>query len=191
MIPIVRQTVAPTTKAVTLDEVKAHLRVDGTADDTKLTAFIAAATGYIDYPGVLGKVMITQTWAVSVARPGFYNMIKLPVGPAADIVSVKYYDTDNAEQTLTNTDFAITADEDWAFIKPNAGIVWPSTYCRDDAITITYTAGYGVAADVPDTLKTAMLMIIASWFEHRGDEAVRIPQAATDLIGLHKIGFVG
>jgi uncharacterized phiE125 gp8 family phage protein len=53
-------------------------------------------------------------------------------------------------------------------ISPKSGFNWPVTQIRDDAIKIEYVIGYGDAAsDVPQTVRHALMMLVAHWYENR------------------------
>lgn len=57
---------------------------------------------------------------------------------------------------------------------------WPQTYTREDAVRVTWAAGYGPAAtDVPAAIRQAMLLMIGHWFENR--EASVVGVSVTDL----------
>ena len=72
------RTVAPVADLVSLAEAKAQCRVDDSDSDVLMTALIKAATDHLDgYSGVLGRALITQTWAVDFG--GFSDLIRLPV----------------------------------------------------------------------------------------------------------------
>lgn len=56
----------PADMPVTLDEAKAHCRVDGSEDDALITGLIAGAVGHLDgWTGVLGRCIMPQTWRVT------------------------------------------------------------------------------------------------------------------------------
>jgi uncharacterized phiE125 gp8 family phage protein len=85
------------------------------------------------------------------------------------VASVAYTDTDGASQTLVDgTDYATDLTSEPGRIEPYYGTTWPSTQDVMDAVIVTYTVGYGLAAnDVPIAIRNAMLNIIAWWFEQR------------------------
>ena len=59
------QSAAPAALPLTLDEVKAHCRVDSADDDAILTSLIHAATGHFDgWTGTLGRCLVTQDWSI-------------------------------------------------------------------------------------------------------------------------------
>ena len=78
----------PTLPVVTLDEVKAHLRVDFEDEDSLIQGYIDAAVAYLDgADGVLGRALSPQTWEVTYSG----SIGDLPLAPVisrADPVAV-------------------------------------------------------------------------------------------------------
>ena len=186
--------VPPSALPLTTDEVKAHLRVDFDDEDTLIGGLIAAAVAYVDGTGVLGRAMITQDWAQWVSQsPGW---VRLQMGPFQSLVSVQYYDADSVLQTATLTDFETRLDGDYVICKPKDDFAWPGAETRQDAIKITYRAGFGDAAsDVPHTLKQAMLMLIAHWYERRESTTearlTTLPFGFESLLSVERVSWYG
>ena len=184
----------PATLVVSLPEAKAHLRVDGSDEDSLITGLIRAAVAHFDGQGVLGRAMITQSWSQWFKQsPG---VVRLRIGPFQSLTSVEFYDGDNALQTAMLSDYEIRLDGDFVNVRPKDGFSWPESYVRDDAIKITYVAGFGdTAADVPQSIRHAILMTVAHWYEHR--EAVaegsfsELPMAVSALLSVERVGWYG
>lgn len=182
------QSVGPTALTlITLPEAKAHCRVDHTDDDALITILINAAESHLDgYSGILGRALINQTWVQSHEK--FCSRMNLPVGIASSVTTVKYYDTLNAQQTLASSVYQLLADDLGSYISLKPLQVWPQTYAREDAVEITWVAGYGAAAsNVPAAIKAAALLMIGHWYEVResvsmGDAANEIPMSAASLL---------
>lgn len=197
MIPyLLERTVDPTDTPISLTEAKAHLRVQHAADDTLITALIAAVVDYFDLPnGVIGKALFTQTWRFSDAWASPSGKLHLPVTPVQSITGISYYDTSNVEQSLSVDDFYLYKNEDSAYLYPKPSVSWPSTYNRLDAITVTFVAGYGNAAAIPQGIKQAMLLTLTHWYENRsasivGTSAQEMPLAVQSLISAYRKGWV-
>ena len=90
---------------------------------------------------------------------------RIPCAPLVSVQSVKYYDVNNVEQTLVNTEYYVDAISKPGRLVPATS--WPATYVRPNAVSIVLTAGYGVAADVPQVIKQAMLLMIGDMYNNR------------------------
>ena len=184
---------APVKTPVTLAEAKAHLRVDITDDDTLINGLINAATDYLDgYSGILKKALITQTW--SITAPCFKsNKIYLNLDPVSSVTSIQYYDADNVQQTINAANYALYKDAGGSYIKPTSGNNWPAVYNRDDAVVITFAAGYGAdESAVPNNIRQAIFLLIAHWYENREAVVVgsvtpsELPMAFNALLAGHR-----
>jgi uncharacterized phiE125 gp8 family phage protein len=159
---------APATGLISLSEAKAHLRVDDTAEDAYISALVAAASAYLDArDGVLGEALVTQTWRLSLPRAPFGNLA-LPLGPVQSIAAIKYYDVGNVEQTVNPADYRLAG----SVVELVDGKSWPDAAAREIAFWVDFVAGYGAAADVPETARILCRLMVGDMFENR--------QAATD-----------
>lgn len=184
----------PAAFPVSLAEAKEQLRVDTSADDDFIQRLVEAATEQLDGDGELGRAMISQSWAEwSGPSP---DAVKLTMGPFQSLTSVEYYDTDGTLQTATLSDFETRKDGDFVTCRPKTGFSWPATQDRDDAIKITYVAGFGAtSADVPQPLRHAVLMLVTHFEQNRSAIADRamfeMPMAVDRLIGRYRVDWYG
>lgn len=158
----------PSSTPVTLAEAKAHLRVDGTADEALITALIDAATAHLDgYSGILGRALVTQTWALTMdSLPG--DGFKLSLPPIQSVTSITYVDSDGATQALASDQYVLSGDH----VRPAYGVTWPTPRDQADAVTVIFVVGYGDAADVPGPIKAAMLLMIGDLYANREGQIV-------------------
>ncbi len=184
---IINVTVPPVLPAVSLPDMKAHLRVTHDLEDGLIEAYTSAAVASIGVDGELGLALGAQTVSEALQNPE--RDIFLSVPPAQSLVSVTYYDTENAQQTADLADFEFYAGGDRAFVRSDN---WPVTYDRPDAVTITYTTGL---AEVPADLVHAIKLIVSHWYQNRSDTSEvtlkDVPRAASHLLGLHRVGWYG
>ena len=179
------RTVAPAVPLLTIEDVKAHLRVDHADEDALISGLIDAAAAHLDgYGGILGRALVTQTWAVDF--PTFTNRMDVPLGPIQS-ATIQYYDSLNAQQTLATSVYAVLSDGLGPYVTLKYNQQWPQTYTRDDAVRITWVAGYGTAAAVPAAIRSAMLLLIAHWYDNRaavsvGDSVSEMPFAVASLL---------
>ena len=176
----------PLVEPLVLAEVKAHLRVDGADEDTLIDGLITAARLYIEL--ACDRALITQDWAVFHDRWPDNSVVSLPKPPLQAVTAVKIYDVKGVATTLETTDyFADTASQPGRLVRA-AGAIWPDPGRAVNGIEIRLRAGYGDAAtDVPRTLRQAMLLLLAHWFEIRepvviGHDVVEVPHAVERLI---------
>ena len=77
----------------------------------------------------------------------------MPLAPVTAIDSVSYFDAGNVQQTLDTGAYDLFADARGAYVTRRSGQSWPATFRRTDAVSVTFTAGYGAAADVPEPIR--------------------------------------
>ncbi len=171
----------PSVEPISLNEVKAQLRIDGTADDTLLTSYIAAARAYVE--STTGLALNTQTWEMTLHDwPFGTKPIVLPKQPVQSITSITYADTANATQTLASSVYEIDVTRTPGFISLTDGSDWPDVYDKQAAITIRFVAGYGAtAASVPEPIRQAMLLLIGHWYANREQVTLGAGLTATQL----------
>lgn len=158
------QTTPPDAEPVSLNEAKAHARVYTDLDDAELTAFIAASRQMTEK--ATRRQLVTATWELVLG--GFPPArFELPRPPFQAVSAITYYDLDNAEQTLSSDVYTTVPGSVFGLVELKYGQSWPSTYDRPDAVTVTFTAGYGNAAAVPPLLKQSILMRVAHWYTHK------------------------
>jgi uncharacterized phiE125 gp8 family phage protein len=162
----------PAGDLVSLDEAKAHLRVDVDDDNDYIEALVAAAVAHIDGPaGWLGRALLTQTLEWRGDEFGTCD-IRLPFPPVTEVLSVKYDDDDGVEQTVSDTTYRIVGQPGSPRLSLAYDQTWPTTRTQSEAVRIQYVAGYGEPADVPAPIKHAILILVAHWYANREPVAV-------------------
>jgi len=174
-----RQTTPPATLPVSLTEAKEWLRVDGSAQDDQIEALIGTALRLIERQ--YDRQLVTATWQLTLdAFPDWE--IRAPRNPLRTVTAITYVDTAGDTQTLSASRYTVDPYSDPGRIVPAYGYVWPATRSETNAVTISFTAGYGSAAEVPETIKQAIRLCVASWFDLRGDAApTTLPPAVEQL----------
>lgn len=174
--PIFRLVTPPAALPVDLSTVWAHLNLILEPTDESpvsmepidanyVEELTRAAVARLDGPrGLLNRCLITQTWTVSLPRFGG-TAIRMPTAGVTEIVSVEYVAADGSPKTLPTADYLVTGEgTDQCRIRRAAGKVFPSTeYDNPEAVVITFTAGFGDAAeDVPTDIQLAIAEMVAT-----------------------------
>lgn len=167
---------APAAEPLTLADAKQHLRVDSSGDDGLITALIITARQQAEHR--TGRALITQQWRYSVDQFPV-DSLELPLPRLQSVQSVTYLDADGVRQTLAGAEYDVITDELVGRMIPAYGKTWPSCRIRPGSVQVSYTCGYGAAADVPHSIKAWMLLAIGAWYENR--EALVSGQPVADL----------
>lgn len=141
--------------------------------------------------------------------------IKLPYAPLKSVESIRYVAADGTAVTLDpDTDFTVDRISEPGRIFPPHGQRWPHAMNVANSITIQYTAGYDpdpaaepdvhtidgasnqqpdstVVLAVPQTIRTAILMLVAHWNATREPVAAgsvsNVPAHLNDLLSYESI----
>lgn len=177
--------VAPIELPITVDEVKAHLRITTTDDDDYLDALIAAATTQAE--SEINGAIAYQKWYLKLDC--FRDIIYLPKPPCLSVTSITYDDSDGNSQTLASTVYDVDTDSTRARITIADGQSWPSVDNSTNVIQILFICGYATAAEVPQAIKHAILMIVGSLYENREDTTFGspsiVPLASKNLLSIY------
>jgi uncharacterized phiE125 gp8 family phage protein len=188
----------PEVEPVTLDEVKAHLRITHDLEDDLLTSLIATARQKLDGPrGLLGRCLITQQWKATL--DGFSREIVFPFAPVSAVSAITYRDPAGIEQTLAANAYVVSGlgDDELGSIGPVRGKSWPFIPYFPGSVSITFTAGYGDGPeDVPEPVRTAIKMLVGHLYENReavtfgSGSMIETPIGWHDLVADYRIrGF--
>ena len=132
----------PTVEPVTLDEVKARLRLTSTADDATISQQITAAREYAEK--VTRRSLNVKSYAYFLDRfPYPHEPLRVPVPPLLSVTAIKYYDETLTEQTLATAEYWVAGQQIPALICPTPGNIWPPTARVPGAVEIDFNAGYG------------------------------------------------
>jgi len=154
---------APTVEPVTLTEVKEQAVIGVSTDDTLLTRLISVARAEAE--GITQRSLAPTTWEV-VLDTWPSREIRLPRGPVTAVSSVKYYDEDGVEQTLSASIYETDLDSLVARVQPRDGEEWPDLAVMANAVRVRYTAGWTASA-IPVEIKQWILVRVAGLYAQR------------------------
>lgn len=167
----------PTLEPVSVDEAKAHLRVDTASEDDLIKGWIAAARRWCET--YTNRRFINTT--IRYTLDAFSDEMEIPVSPLASVSSITYTDVDGASQTLSASVYQVDTYSQPGRVVLAYNQTWP--LIRSEVVNpvqINAVVGYGATPDsVPDGIKAAIKLLVGHWFEHR--EAVNIGNIVNDI----------
>ncbi len=154
----------PALEPVSVEEIKAWLRLDGPEEEDLLRALIVAARLMIE--AEIGQVLLAQNWRL-VGDSWPSGAIAVPIGKVLAVTAARIYSATGAVSTLAPSKFEIDR-----LAAPNT--LTPLEYLAPGrpkaGIEIDLRVGFGEnVADVPETLRIALRRLVALWYETRGD----------------------
>ncbi len=181
---------APSAEPLTLAEAKLHLRVSHNAEDTLIAALIKASRMAAE--SYTNRQLMPATWVFRCDEFPDSRTIAINRCPVSAVNSVKYFDANNAEQTLNADKYIVDLFSEPFRVVLKATHSWPFSYDRPAAVSIEFTAGYESVAMVPDAIKSAMLLTIGHLYEHReavveGIAVHELPLGVSALLDPHKV----
>src|SRR5438477_7546421 len=164
-------TTPPAVEPVTLAEAKAYLRFDGDAEDELIGTLIAAARRHVE--AATGLALIAQAWSHFLDHWPHGPIVTLPLAPLIAIEEVSVYGDDDEAAIIDPAHYYADTLARPARLVLRPDRIWPPPGRAANGIEIKVAAGHGPSAsDVPQGLRTAILRLIAYWFENRGDDAI-------------------
>lgn len=156
------RTTAPTVLAVSLDDAKLAMRIDGSDLDALVTNWIKGVIADLEHE--TGLCLMSQGWTTTLdAFPTC--AISLP-HPVISITSVQYLDANGATQTLSSGAYRINRARYETTITPVTGTDWPATQDETGAVTIVTVNGVGTTdAATPANVKLYVLAKLVEQFD--------------------------
>ncbi|MGD9540599.1 head-tail connector protein [Methylocystis sp.] len=174
---------APAIEPVSLADAKSWLREDGADEDELIQALIVAARMTLE--AYTRRFFITQSWRLVfdcwpdevASRAALY----IPFAPFEAATAIRVFDANDAAQTLDAASYRAAASSDGGRIVFSSAPPAPGS--KTDGIEIDFDVGYGaLASNVPQPLRHAILVLVAHWREHRGDDGDDVlPNAVAQL----------
>ena len=169
---LTRQT-PPAVEPVTVAEAKAHLRVDVSDDDTYIGTLITAAREWCEQ--YLDRTLVNTQWVMRFDSfpPDGTQDIELPRPPMSlagttTAVSLTFTSETGGTQAYSTSSFRVDRNSTPGAVKTLYGQTWPPHLMDDNAVSVTWWAGYGSAgSSVPAAVRHAILMVVGILYEKR------------------------
>ena len=200
----IQETSSPPVYPVTLGEAKDHLRltdIGGPHEHNSMIAdLIIAATE--DVEAHTGRALVQRSF--EYRQNGFDN-IQLPRNPVDSVTSVKYIDTDGAEQTLATSVYYTDLFHEPGLIKLAYNQSWPNYRNERGSVRVVFVAGYALGGsnsppddyrvNIPRSIKQAILMLVEDMYEFSGSKiagagnTVIENKTVTNLLYKHRVWY--
>lgn len=169
----------PSSEPITFDEACAHLKADPTESRDYINGLLSTVREMAEQ--ITGRTLLQKTWRKTL--DAFPDAIRLDNPPIIAVTSVKYYDVDGVQQTLSPTSYYVDAESEPGWVVPAPYYCWPVTACEHvNAVEVIYTAGYASADLVPDCVKTWMKVMLRHIYDN--------PQALAAGNGIIRLDYL-
>ena len=182
-------TLEPQAEPLTLDEAKAHLRLDTTDDDDLIRALIRTARTMCE--AFTGRALIHQGYSLfldhwpqgdigmswSIVCDGneitkFPMEVELPKPPLTTVTKINIFDANDVASIFSPASYYTDTASIPGRITLRDGAPIPTPGRTRNGIEIQYTAGYGVSSSsLPAPLVHGIKLLLAALYENRGDTA--------------------
>ena len=199
----------PAGEPVSLAQAKLHLRIDFNEDDELIQALISAARQAAET--ITNRQFITARWKLVMDSFPGPSLMGVPAGqpftlpghailiqktPVLSVVSIYYLDMTGAIQTMPSSNYTGDTSSEPARITPVFGQIWPICLPQIGAVSVTFDAGYGTAAQVPEGIKIWIKLRVGSLYAHR-EEVAALSRGRIDslpfidgLLDPYKVAFL-
>jgi uncharacterized phiE125 gp8 family phage protein len=186
-------TSAPTVEPVTLEEAKAHLKVDSADDNALISAMITTARTFAEQ--YTRRAFITQTLELVLDAPPSGDL-KIPRPPVQSVTKIETIDEAGVKSEVSALTYMVElGTSSPGRIRLVSGCTWP-VHREFASFIVTFQAGYGAAAiAVPQPIRTAILQLVSELYENRGagelllgtQPTTNAQQMITVLLGPYKV----
>jgi uncharacterized phiE125 gp8 family phage protein len=176
--------VATVAVAVADFSVTVVLQTQATLDDDFLDECITA--GRLQAEAFSGWTLIDTVWTLTL--DSFPTDFELPHAPLDSVTSIKYYDENNAQQTLAAAYYQVDTLSVLPRIKLNDGYSWPTTYDKMNAVEVIFKTGYGtLTTDVPKNKRMAVMFYAADMYENRTNQRTQTGRGGGNVLAAERL----
>jgi uncharacterized phiE125 gp8 family phage protein len=201
------RTVEPSGLISTAD-IKAWLRVTSSSENDLLDELVKTATDRAE--SYTGRGFLTQTWRLWLdgvprehdgydwwdgVREGSITELyrearelSLMKGPVQSVTAVRSFALSSLSTEFEDGELFATTNYFLDKNKPAGrlvlahGATWPANLRAVSSIAVEFVVGYASTAAVPSPIKTAVRLLAAHMYEHRGDDPASSPSITTEKL---------
>jgi uncharacterized phiE125 gp8 family phage protein len=177
---------APAAEPLSLDEAKAHLRVESSDEDDLIAALVTGARLHVE--AQTRRALISQSWRVTADAWPPDGRLTVTPAPLQSLTAVRVYDEEGTARDVDLQTFVLDLANSALVFAPWA---LPAPGRCALGIEIDVVAGYSATAnDVPEPLRQAIRLLIAHWYENRGLAAAGqslLPETVAALLAPYRV----
>lgn len=156
---------------VSVADIKAQVRELSNEEDALIRFMIGAAYDHLAGPnGWLGNCsLLNETWEWYTSGPGEHGF-ELPMRPVHVLspVTLESIAADGTYSAVDSGVYYLPSNEGFSLLGKLPSKRWPYTGAKHPrAYRVTFTAGFGTAADIPMPIKMGIRMLAAHWYRNR------------------------
>ncbi len=170
-------TTAPAGAVVQSCDLRQYVRLGDTDNDSLLADLEKMAVERVESD--TQRQLVSATWKMFL--PCFPSVITIRKNPVSAISQIRYVDVDGDWQTLSTSVYDTFLQREPAEIRLAYSQSWPLTRQTEQAVEVTFVAGYGSADDVPEIAKHAVKLIVAGEYHGCDDNETAIKSLLSRL----------
>jgi len=174
----------PSTKVVSVDEVKSHLRIDTSDEDTLLGLYIDAATEMAE--NFCGRHFITHEYKLYFDRVKSQASLIYPDCTLDAVNPINWIDSNGATQV--SLEAYIDAYSNPSIVYLSSDFTSPTLQSNaSNVFWFEFSTGFGAAdTDVPEGIKQAIKLIVSDMYYFREDRKRTFPMTSEILLQPYK-----
>ena len=153
----------PIQEPLSLEQAKAHCRVDFNDDDIYIESLITTARQSAE---TYMRVSIMPQTRLHASNE-FKQINYIPYGPVQAISNIKYLDRSGDEQVLDPSLYKLHRNDDYDYFTVSPNKALPEIGAYENGLAVQYQCGYATVDAIPKPILQAMLLHIGDMYENR------------------------
>jgi uncharacterized phiE125 gp8 family phage protein len=173
---------APAVEPVSLAEAKSWLREDNDDEDQLIQTLLVSAR--LTLEAWTRRFFITQGWRLVCDNWPFQKSgtqsITITFAPCRAVTAIRVYNINDTASLIDPTAYRVRIGDQGGCILFETPPKPPGRAL--EGVEIDFTVGYGSApSQIPEPLRQAILLLVAHWREHRGDDTALMAFPSTAM----------
>lgn len=179
--------------SVSMETLKAHLRLNDASEDDLLEDWLGAADEL--FAKQTGYVLMTSTFRLRLDGWPVDGTVYIPRHPVTAVSSAQYLDTAGVWQTIDPSNYTVDLSGAPARVTFGSGFTFPSLHpTAVPAVRVQFVAGHADSTAVPKLAAQAVKLMAAHWYAAReayGDDLGETPAGWKAVCDQYRTGIYG